>query len=257
MKSILNVFLVVLLISIGSVITHSQQMEDVIYLKNGSVIHGIIIEQIPNVSIKIKTLDGNIFAYKYEDIEKFTKEESNSSLATESNTKKIGEFGFKQKKFFVGIKAGYGNWGSVTYGLSLDYGFSNYFGIGLDVAYTTWEDNSYSFTDYDTTHGYTNYSLKYSYNLIGLLLNLSYHFNPGEKFDPYVKTGGGYFLINSSSSWSPRNPPSFSNFYSPAKASGIGYGGQAGFNYFFSKSFSLSLSGGWPFYASGGVTVRF
>jgi len=69
MKSILQLFLVVLLMCVCTVITYSQQMEDVIYLKNGSIIHGIIIEQTPNVSIKIKTREGNILAYKYEDIE--------------------------------------------------------------------------------------------------------------------------------------------------------------------------------------------
>lgn len=29
--------------------------EDVVYLKNGSIIHGIIVEQIPNESIKIES----------------------------------------------------------------------------------------------------------------------------------------------------------------------------------------------------------
>ncbi len=46
----------------------------VVYLKNGSIIHGIIIEQVPNVSIKIKS-GPNVFFYKMEEIEKFTKEE--------------------------------------------------------------------------------------------------------------------------------------------------------------------------------------
>lgn len=47
---------------------------DVLYLKNGSVIRGIIIEQIPNLSIKIQTMDGSIFVYKMEEVEKITKE---------------------------------------------------------------------------------------------------------------------------------------------------------------------------------------
>lgn len=51
------------------------EMEDVIYLKNGSVYRGVIIEQIPNVSMKIKTLGGNVFAVTMPEIEKITKEE--------------------------------------------------------------------------------------------------------------------------------------------------------------------------------------
>ena len=51
-----------------------QDMEDVVYLKNGSIIRGIIIEQVPNVSIKVQTRDGSVFVYEMENILKITKE---------------------------------------------------------------------------------------------------------------------------------------------------------------------------------------
>lgn len=47
---------------------------DVVYLKNGSIIRGMIIEQTPNVSLKIQTKDGSVFVYKMEEVEKMTKE---------------------------------------------------------------------------------------------------------------------------------------------------------------------------------------
>ena len=50
-------------------------MQDVIYLKDGSIYKGIIIETVPNVSYKIKSRDGNVFAVKIEEVEKITKEE--------------------------------------------------------------------------------------------------------------------------------------------------------------------------------------
>ncbi len=49
-------------------------MVDVVYLKNGSVIRGTIIEQVPNESIKIQTSDGSIFAYQIDEVQKMTKE---------------------------------------------------------------------------------------------------------------------------------------------------------------------------------------
>lgn len=52
----------------------AQNYEDVIYLKNGSVIRGIIIEQVPNETMKIQTRDGNVFVYNIIDIQKITKE---------------------------------------------------------------------------------------------------------------------------------------------------------------------------------------
>jgi hypothetical protein len=52
----------------------SNAVVDVVYLKNGSIIRGTIIEQVPGVSLKIETSDGSVFFYKMEEIEKITKE---------------------------------------------------------------------------------------------------------------------------------------------------------------------------------------
>lgn len=57
--------------------TSSPEYVDVVYLKNGASIRGMIIEQIPNKQIKIRTADGSIFVYKMEEVEKITKEENN------------------------------------------------------------------------------------------------------------------------------------------------------------------------------------
>lgn len=54
-------------------------MQDVVYLKNGSVVRGTIIEQVPGVSLKLQTNDGNIFVYNIEDVEKMTKEQSKAA----------------------------------------------------------------------------------------------------------------------------------------------------------------------------------
>src|SRR3984957_2716494 len=46
--------------------------EDVVYLKDGSIIHGTITEEVPGVSLKIQTKDGNVFVYKIKAVEKIT-----------------------------------------------------------------------------------------------------------------------------------------------------------------------------------------
>jgi hypothetical protein len=51
-----------------------ERMQDVVYLKNGSIIRGMIIEQVPNKTIKIQTADGSVFVYQMEDVVKITKE---------------------------------------------------------------------------------------------------------------------------------------------------------------------------------------
>jgi nitrogen regulatory protein PII len=47
---------------------------DVVYLKNGGILVGNIIEQIPNESLKIQTKDGSVFVYSMSDIARIAKE---------------------------------------------------------------------------------------------------------------------------------------------------------------------------------------
>jgi TM2 domain-containing membrane protein YozV len=71
-----NFFLTtIIFLILGISITYAQEvLQDVVYLKNGAIIHGVIVEQIPNESIKIKTNDGNIFVFKMTKIQKIAKE---------------------------------------------------------------------------------------------------------------------------------------------------------------------------------------
>ena len=79
-----------------------SEKKDIIYLKNGSIIKGTIIEQIPGKSYKILTSDNNTFTYVVDEIEKITSEvvtppvqyytppaeQSNSKKENYNNTKK-------------------------------------------------------------------------------------------------------------------------------------------------------------------------
>ena len=48
--------------------------EDVVYLKNGSVFRGMIVEQVPGKSITIESVEKMNFTFTYEEIEKIRKE---------------------------------------------------------------------------------------------------------------------------------------------------------------------------------------
>lgn len=65
----------------------AQETFDVLYLKNGSIIKGIIIEQIPNETLKIQTRDGSIFVYNFSEVSKITKESSDSGIKTDNKPK--------------------------------------------------------------------------------------------------------------------------------------------------------------------------
>jgi hypothetical protein len=59
-----------------NVVKEEKKVEyiEVLYLKNGSIIRGMIIEQIPNVQVKIQTSDGSVFVYTMDQVLKITKE---------------------------------------------------------------------------------------------------------------------------------------------------------------------------------------
>lgn len=64
----------------------SAQTIEIVHLKNGGRIRGIITEQIPNKHPKIQTSDGSIFAYSYDKSKKSPKNSpgKNPHLPTET-----------------------------------------------------------------------------------------------------------------------------------------------------------------------------
>ena len=49
----------------SSLFVSAKDFREVVYLKNGSIIKGIILEQIPNETIKIETSDGSAVSYTH------------------------------------------------------------------------------------------------------------------------------------------------------------------------------------------------
>ena len=62
-----------LLFAATSVLFAQNAKERIVYLKDGSVVKGIIIEQITNESLKIQTIDGSVYSFLIDDIEKVAK----------------------------------------------------------------------------------------------------------------------------------------------------------------------------------------
>ena len=109
-----------------------SNLQDVVYLKNGSIIRGVIIEQVPNLSVKIQTVDRNVFVYQIDEIEKLTKEpyqgrSRNSSYSTgrglKSGYRGIIEMGVTSFASSYGIIVNFIN----------GYQFNPYFSLGLGV----------------------------------------------------------------------------------------------------------------------------
>lgn len=52
----------------------AQHMQDAIYLKDGSILKGTIVEEVPGQSYKIESKDGNVYAVQLDEVEKLTRE---------------------------------------------------------------------------------------------------------------------------------------------------------------------------------------
>jgi hypothetical protein len=70
--------------------SNTANLQDVVYLKNGSVIRGMIIEQIPNTSLKIQTKDGSVFNYRIDEVQKISKEAAKRDPLTLRSEKSPG-----------------------------------------------------------------------------------------------------------------------------------------------------------------------
>jgi len=129
-------YLALLLFALIATVSFGQSnYQDVVYLKNGSIIRGVIIEQVPNKSIKIETADRSVFVYQMDEIEKLTKEailrtrgSSLSNSGLQSGYKGIVELGYQ---------IGAGDYGmdrlklNIINGYQINPYFSLGFGTGL------------------------------------------------------------------------------------------------------------------------------
>ncbi len=79
-----------------AMVANAQSLQEVVYLKNGSIIRGVIIEQVPNESLKIQTADGNVFAYQMDEVEKITKEEVKNSRNHSRRDDKYKKYGLNR-----------------------------------------------------------------------------------------------------------------------------------------------------------------
>lgn len=146
MKKTLKTILISIFILMPILGTSQNNMEDVVYLFNGSIIRGIIIEQVPNSTIKIQTKDGSIFVFKYEEIERITKENPTTStkIETPNEYKKNGFYNITEINYSPGIGSFIVmNKGFATKGRDYSFGFrttNGYqynehinFGIGIGI----------------------------------------------------------------------------------------------------------------------------
>lgn len=149
-------------VALCTVILSAQvNYRDILYLKNGSIIRGIITELIPGQTITIKSNDGNTFTYTYDEIDRLEKEKLNKGL--KAGNKSFASLGYHMNS---------GNYG---HNLSFDFvqarQFNPFFSFGLGAG--------------------TRYYHDVSKLHVPVYLDFRVNF-VNNTFSPYISTGYGY-----------------------------------------------------------------
>jgi hypothetical protein len=171
----------------SAIVFAQHNFHDVVYLKNGSIIHGTIIEQVPDKSLKIETADRNVFVYQMAEIEKLTKETKNRNdgSAMEGPALKQGFHGNMEMGAAFGAKGG-----ENFYKLNVirEYCFNPYFSFGIGTGWRYYYDLKTplvpvfahlraNFIDSNITP-YLSFDLGYSFDASEDFTNAGAYFNP-------------------------------------------------------------------------------
>lgn len=114
--------LIIICYSLTLFAQNKTEKEDVLYLKNGSIIRGSIVEQKIGESVKIELPGGSIFVFKQEEIDSIKKEER----LTQNKIEKP-EYFIKQKGFRIIAETG------IIAGVSGSAYYNNPFDIGAQL----------------------------------------------------------------------------------------------------------------------------
>lgn len=106
-----KIFVLIAILFAGLSMYAQNNTQDVVYLKNGGMVKGVIIEQVPGVSLKIQTADGSVFVYPIEEVEKMAKEtptiqsqqQTNSNFSIKNPTEAKYKVSSRKSPFAAGL----------------------------------------------------------------------------------------------------------------------------------------------------------
>ncbi len=218
-----RIFLVVALFC-GTLFASAQQvMQDVIYLKNGSIIRGTIIEQIPNKTMKIKTIDGSVFVYEIIEIEKITKEEP---VGNYGYNEYPGNNGYQRQPNYNGTYRTYHPDFSRT-------GYRGFIDLGYAAGVGDYGDGVFTVS---TSHGYQFNP----YFFVGAGIGVDYHFDYETMFLPIFADLRGYFIDGRISPFI-----GVKIGYSPVDGTGLYFNPSVGASFGISRELALNISIGY------------
>ena len=142
--STLLLFLVIIWGFMPNVYSQNVYEEDVLYLKNGGVIRGTIIEQVPGEHVKIELLGGSIFVFTEEEIDVVTKEPMKYAIQPSRRAARLKRpISFREKQWYYQVSTNLGigtDVSSVNLHYRMGYYFNHYLGIGIGAGLDRYEE---------------------------------------------------------------------------------------------------------------------
>ena len=143
-----KIVFIICMVLCNTLLAFAQNNQEIVYLKNGDKVKGIIIEEIPNTSIKVKTSNGSILVYSIHEIEKIISPEDEIfqkkfRFKQYNNNPTYDKTGYKGFIDFGGV-IGIGNRGDGAIAVSTTHGYQFnpyfFFGAGIGIEYhMNWE----------------------------------------------------------------------------------------------------------------------
>ena len=151
-----KIFVLIAILFAGLSMYAQNNTQDVVYLKNGRILKGVIIEQVPGVSLKIQTADGSVFVYPIEEVEKMAKEtptvqsqqQTNSNFSTKNPIKPKYKVSSRKSPFAAGLLSFFIPGAGQLYATDFQTGWG-YVAWAL-LGYPALVSTTYLLFDYDT-----------------------------------------------------------------------------------------------------------
>jgi len=167
----------------------AQDYQDVVYLRDGSIMRGYIIEQVPNDYLKIETTSGRVYTIDMYDVDIIKKEKSRAAVQnnTRQRTNQYSYPNYQNQRAPSNYRQqyDYDYYDNNYYNHFPNRGYKGFIDLGFSNGTTT-KRGSYSYDginrfEFSTSHGF----FLNPYFFVGMGMGIHYYFNE-EDFEDYL-----------------------------------------------------------------------
>ncbi len=192
-----KIFFLLILVALAT----RMSAQDVVYLKNGSIINGAIIEHVLNDHVKVETADGSLWVFNMDEVERISfcryrekpqPQEDFYRLPSDNYLKK-GFRGFIDLGADLGVRDAVDDYYMLSASFTGGYQFNRFLFVGVGIAPTI------GITDDNYWDWYWDYYDKHHNRNTGFILpiyaNVRFDF-VNAKVSPFIDTRVGYSVTD-------------------------------------------------------------